>query len=235
MRLVFLARTGQFRRRTPSIVQPTGFGPWADSRQSLACLAPAFLPQGRTSGRSRWAELAVVALLLSAVACQRASEPPEVSGPASRPVVLGGPTLEAEWTDLARLEQRIAAERGRVVVVNFWATWCEPCREEFPDFIELQRRHASRGLLVLAVSLDAPSERDTEVKKFLAEMQPVFPVLIKTAGDPDVFINAIDPKWTGSLPATLIYDRSGKRRQAFFVPQTLASLEGYTEPLLAAR
>ena len=178
--------------------------------------------------RSLGGLLAAVSLL---VACQRASEP----GPASRPVVLGAPTLEAEWTDLARLEQRIAAERGRVVVINFWATWCEPCREEFPAFIELQRRQAARGLLVVAVSLDAPSERDTEVKRFLAEMQPVFPVLIKTAGDPDVFINAIDPKWTGSLPATLIYDRSGKRRHALFVPQTLASLEGYVGPLLAAR
>jgi len=168
---------------------------------------------------------------VSGAACQRASEP----APPSRPVAIGAPTLEAEWTDLARLEQRISGERGRVVVVNFWATWCEPCREEFPDFIELQHRHAARGLLVLAVSLDAPSERDTEVKKFLAEMRPVFPVLIKTAGDPDVFINAIDPRWTGSLPATLIYDRSGKRKHALFVPQTLKSLEGYAGPLLAAR
>jgi thiol-disulfide isomerase/thioredoxin len=169
------------------------------------------------------------------LACQRPAEPPEASGPQPRPVVLAGPTLEAEWTDLERLEQRIANERGRVVVVNFWATWCEPCREEFPDFIELQRRQASRGLLVLAVSLDAPSERDREVKKFLAEMQPVFPVLIKTAGDPDEFINAIDPRWTGSLPATLIYDRAGRRQHTLFVPQTLATLEGYVEPLLRGR
>ncbi|MGH9805100.1 MAG: TlpA disulfide reductase family protein [Candidatus Acidiferrales bacterium] len=172
-----------------------------------------------------------MALVISAPACQRAPEP----APPARPVSLGAPTLEAEWTDLGRLEQRLAAERGRVVVVNFWATWCEPCRQEFPDFIELQRRHAARGLLVLAVSLDAPSERDTEVKKFLAEMQPVFPVLLKTAGDPDEFINAIDPKWTGSLPATLIYDRGGKRRHALFVPQTLATLERYVEPLLHGR
>jgi thiol-disulfide isomerase/thioredoxin len=173
-----------------------------------------------------------VALLF--VACQRASEPPKASGPL-RPVALGAPTLEAEWTDLARLEQRLAAERGRVVVVNFWATWCEPCREEFPAFIELQRRYAARGLRVLAVSIDSPSERGAEVKKFLAEMRPVFPVLLKTAGDPDEFINTVDPRWTGSLPATLIYDRSGGRRQALYEPQTLASLEGYVEPLLGSR
>ena len=181
----------------------------------------------RTAARLSFGALS--ALLTFLLACQLAPEQAPVA-----PTAPASVTLAAEWIDFVGLEQRLAAERGRVVVVNFWATWCEPCRQEFPDFIELQRRHGSRGLLVLAVSLDAPSERDTEVKKFLAEQRPVFPVFLKTAGDPDEFINAIDPNWSGSLPATLIYDRGGRRRHALFAPQTLASLEGYVEPLLRA-
>ena len=173
----------------------------------------------------------LLAALASLIACQRAAEPaPERATAAAAPA-----TLAAEWIDFAGLEQRITAEHGRVVVVNFWATWCEPCREEFPGIVELQRRYGARGLTVLSLSLDAPSDRDSEVRKFLAEQRPSFPVFIKTAGDPDEFINAVDPKWTGSLPATLIYDRSGERRQAIYHPLTLAALEDLVEPLLRAR
>jgi len=143
-------------------------------------------------------------------------------------------TTAAEWIDLAGLEQRIEAERGRVVVVNFWATWCEPCREEFPDLVALDRRYRARGLTFLSVSLDDPAERDTQVKKFLAEQKPSFAVFVKTAGDPDQFINGVDPAWSGVLPATFIYDRQGQRRHAIFQPQTLAQLEQRIQPLLSS-
>lgn len=141
-------------------------------------------------------------------------------------------TSEAGWIDLGGFKQRLAAERGRVVVVNFWATWCEPCREEFPELIEFDRRYRARGLTFLSISLDSPNLRDTEVKKFLAEQRPSFAVFVKTAGDPDEFINGIDPNWSGVLPATFIYDRRGQRRHALFGPQTLASLEKSVQPLL---
>ena len=163
--------------------------------------------------------LATVAL----VGCAATSTTPELSLAV---------TTAAEWIDLAGLQQRIAAERGRVVVVNFWATWCEPCREEFPALIELDRRTRARGLTFLSVSLDDPAERDRQVKKFLAEQKPSFAVFVKTAGDPDEFINSVDPSWSGVLPATFIYDRDGRRRHSIFAPQTLAQLEALVEPLL---
>ncbi len=139
---------------------------------------------------------------------------------------------KAEWIDLDGLKQRLAAERGRVVVVNYWATWCEPCREEFPALIEFQRRYADRGVRLMAVSLDSPGARETAVVEFLAQQQPPFPVFIKTEGDPDTFINAIDPNWSGVLPATFIYDRTGEKRIVLFEPQTFSSLAAHVRPLL---
>ncbi|MBI4462925.1 MAG: TlpA family protein disulfide reductase [Acidobacteria bacterium] len=165
----------------------------------------------------------LVALLVAlAVGCQT-----------ERQSVPQGATTEAGWIDLAGLEGRLREDQGRVVVVNFWATWCEPCREEFPDLIRLHQRHADRGLTLLAISLDSPKLRDTKVREFLIEQRPSFPVYVKTAGDDDAFINAVDPEWSGALPATFIYDRSGQRRHTLIGQQTLRSLEAYVELLLA--
>ena len=144
-------------------------------------------------------------------------------------------TSEAAWIDLKGLQERLAAERGRVVVVNYWATWCEPCREEFPELIRFDREWSGRGVTFLSVSLDTASVRDTEVKKFLAEQRPPFAVYIREEKeDPDTFINAIDPQWSGVLPATFIYDRQGQRQQSLFGPQTVEKLEAAVIPLLEA-
>ncbi|MCI0404372.1 MAG: TlpA family protein disulfide reductase [Acidobacteria bacterium] len=148
----------------------------------------------------------------------------------------GSFTAEAEWIELKGLEERIVRERGRVVVVNYWATWCEPCREEFPEFVEFHRQWSERGVTFLSVSLDVASVRDTEVKKFLAEQRVPFPIYIRAAAeDPNDFINAIDRKWTGELPATFVYDREGRRALSLFGKQTRKSLEAAVEPFLAVK
>src|SRR5206468_6225241 len=71
--------------------------------------------------------------------------------------------------DANGLAKRIARERGRVVLVNFWATWCPPCRDEFPDLSRLQRKYASQGLRVLGVSTDLGSQMPA-VEKLLADL-----------------------------------------------------------------
>jgi len=178
----------------------------------------------------------LILLALFAAQTNCSQEPPTTPPAPGAPAIVGSFTAEAEWVDLKGLQERLARERGRVVVVNYWATWCEPCREEFPEFVEFHQQWAGRGVTFWAMSLDVASVRDTEVKKFLAEQRVPFPVFIRAATeDPNDFINAIDERWTGELPATFVYDREGRRKQSLFGKQTRKSLEEAVKPLLAAK
>ena len=97
---------------------------------------------------------------------------------------------------------------AKVVLVNMWATWCEPCRKEFPVLVRLARSYQGRGLRVVFVSMDDEGGLPN-VKKFLAQNGVNFPSYIKAEKDME-FINGLDPRWSGALPATFIYDENGK-------------------------
>jgi thiol-disulfide isomerase/thioredoxin len=103
---------------------------------------------------------------------------------------------------------RIAEQRGRAVVVSFWATWCEPCRREFPALAALVRERPE--LALIAVSIDDDADRPA-VEGFVREMAPPFPVYIKAPGPDQAFIDAVDPKWSGVVPMTLVFDAQGRR------------------------
>jgi thiol-disulfide isomerase/thioredoxin len=115
-------------------------------------------------------------------------------------------SLDAEG--LSRLRTRY---RGKVVLVNFWATWCVPCREEFPDLVKLQRNLGSRGFQIVGISTDFAKEMPA-AEKFLLEQKPDFPNYHKkSGGDDQDFINAVDEGWGGELPFSVLYDRKGKK------------------------
>ncbi len=126
----------------------------------------------------------------------------------------------------AQPDQLLAAiknAKAKVVVVNVWATWCVPCREEFPDLLKLRRTYKDKGVEVLFVSGDFGSER-AQVDTFLGEQGVDFPTYLKT-GDDMQFINAFDPAWSGALPATFIYDGQGRRRHALLGKSSYAQFE----------
>ncbi|MGE5235908.1 MAG: redoxin domain-containing protein [Acidobacteriota bacterium] len=99
---------------------------------------------------------------------------------------------------------------GRVVLVNVWATWCEPCREELPALLRVRRELAGKGLEVVLVSADFDTQL-AQVRAFLTSQSVDFTTYLKSESDM-AFINGLDRAWSGSLPATFIYDRSGKLR-----------------------
>lgn len=112
---------------------------------------------------------------------------------------------------------------ARVVLVNIWATWCLPCREEMPALLKLQRTYADRGLRLVLVSGDFPSEAG-QAAAFLRDLGIDFPTYIKDGSDME-FIDAFDPKWSGALPATFIYDGAGRLQHSMFGPATYEQFE----------
>ena len=94
--------------------------------------------------------------------------------------------------------------RGRVLVVNFWATWCAPCREEIPGFVRLQERHGERGLQFVGIAIDQPGK----VADFAREFRINYPVLIGGPESLDLLRSAGNQQ--AILPYTLVIDRTGK-------------------------
>lgn len=166
-------------------------------------------PLGRARVRSRSRVVVVgLALLVAHLGGCAVTGQPQGEGRGRRavsPDVVR--VLPATGAEVRRLAQQ---SNGRAVLVNVWATWCVPCREEFPRILELSRKYAHRGLRVIFVSGDFEHAR-SEVVRFLAEQGVDFPTYLKTGNDM-AFIHALEPRWSGALPATIIYDAAGAVR-----------------------
>ena len=108
----------------------------------------------------------------------------------------------------------IQANRGHVVVINFWATWCGGCRAEMPSLLAFEKRHAASGVKLLLVSADETTD-EPKARAFLESLHAPEATYIKKASDDDAFIRAVDPKWTGTLPSTFVYDRQGRLVKSF--------------------
>src|SRR5437762_12020146 len=94
----------------------------------------------------------------------------------------------------------------RPLLVNFWATWCDPCREEFPELVKVDGDYRDKGLNFVAISLDDITDIKTAVPKFLTEMKAKMPVMLLNVSDPEPAIKVVDANWDGQLPATFLYE-----------------------------
>jgi peroxiredoxin len=104
-------------------------------------------------------------------------------------------------TDLQGHTVKLSDLRGKAVVLNFWATWCPPCKQEIPWFVDLQKRYGSQGLQVIGVSMDDGGEKDVE--KFATENAINYPILLGK--------EAVAEQYGGIdyLPTTFYIDRNG--------------------------
>ena len=162
----------------------------------------------RTLRRAACGLVAAQALaLLAALGCARpeatANRSEDVS-PGHRDSVHVTPVLAP--ATIAQILAEVRRPGAKVTLVNVWATWCVPCRQEFPDLVRLERKHRDQGLRVLFVSTDFDS---SDAVKFLAEQGVGYLSLFKV-GDDMGFINGLSPKWSGALPATFVYDADGR-------------------------
>src|SRR2546421_9423421 len=116
---------------------------------------------------------------------------------------------EINLDGLKKILQRDAKDT-RPLLVNFWATWCDGCREEFPDLVKIDNEYRDKGLNFVSVTLDDISEIKTTVPDFLKSMKAKMPVVLLNVKDPEPAIHAVDAAWDGAMPATYLYDRDGK-------------------------
>ena len=115
-----------------------------------------------------------------------------------------GAIPELELTDLAGVRQKLSSFHGRIVVLNFWATYCLPCREEMPALAAIQNRYAAYGVQVIGASADLIDAKK-DVLKFIKEVKVNFPVWLE-ASTADMARFGLGP----ALPGTAIIDRTGK-------------------------
>lgn len=130
-------------------------------------------------------------------------------------LVLVAHTLPAQQVDVikfAQLEKMMTTFNQEVAVFNFWATWCKPCIEEMPYLEQARAAYPQQKLGVYLISLDFVEEIDTKVKKFVQRRDIKSRVLLLDETDYNAFIDKIDPRWSGAIPATIIIDKKNNKR-----------------------
>jgi thiol-disulfide isomerase/thioredoxin len=166
-----------------------------------------------------------IVLLLTASMFGQAVKPPK--GKAKLP--------EVKQIDAVALKEVIKPS-GRPLLVNFWATWCEPCREEFPDLVKFAGEYKGR-VDFITISLDDLAEIKRDVPAFLASMKAEMPAFLLKTPDEDAAITSLALPWRGALPLSVVYSATGEAayvRPGKIVPATLkAELEKVLAPKAA--
>ncbi len=149
---------------------------------------------------------------------------------------LAGAALAASPAGLFPFDERVHREilvknKGSVLLVDFWATWCAPCREEMPQLVALEKKLRGRGFRLITVSADEPEDK-TAALEFLRQHGVPDPAYLKNVDDDDAFITAIDKEWSGALPALFLYDRQGNLVRKFIGETKIEILERAVRDLL---
>lgn len=146
-----------------------------------------------------------------------------------------GPTADADpaaailgstLNTLDGVAQTLAVWRGRILVINYWATWCAPCREEIPMFVRLQQEYAAKGVQFIGIAVDQADK----VRDFAQEFNINYPLLI--AGIDAVELSRKAGNKAGVLPYTLVLDRSGKIAASLVGGLSEARMRAQLAPLL---
>ncbi|MGB9179443.1 MAG: TlpA disulfide reductase family protein [Pyrinomonadaceae bacterium] len=136
--------------------------------------------------------------------------PPRTSVPMPPPTVKSShePSVMS-WTLLDSRRVKLSDYAGQVVVLDFWATYCPPCREETPHLVELQRRYAQQGLRVIGLNVGGPEDRP-KIADFLEQYKVQYP-----QGFPDEAMERLYFSTDDSIPQTVVFDRKGSQIKHF--------------------
>jgi thiol-disulfide isomerase/thioredoxin len=167
--------------------------------------------------RTAFLALALAALLSSSTPAATRRVPntraaraqPQTRKASTRSPSAAAAVREIDAEGLKRLLQR-DPKSARPLLITFWATWCDPCREEFPDLVQIDKDYKARGLEFITISLDDPGDIKTGVPQFLRTMHAVMPAYLLNVADPEPAIKEVDAAWGGSLPSTFLFNAQGQ-------------------------
>jgi thiol-disulfide isomerase/thioredoxin len=180
---------------------------------------------------------AVFVMVMAASGCgnREVSAPP--AKPAPPPVATTQPAPykvpDVHTITAKQVRALVDENKGKIVVINFWATWCPPCVREFPALVKAYEQYHDKGVNMYAVSMNAPEEK-ADIDEFLQAHKPAFPVYLKDPQDA-TFNESVLKDWAGEMPMTLVFDATGKRVLAHTAEITSEKLSSTLDPLLAKR
>jgi len=112
--------------------------------------------------------------------------------------------------DRTKLTKLIKERKGKILFLNLWATWCVPCREEFPSIVKLADE--MKDIEFVGISIDFPDEVDSKIIPFLKSNNINFTNYVNGFSGDEELINSLDKNWNGALPATFIFDEKGNKK-----------------------
>ncbi len=127
--------------------------------------------------------------------------------PVAKPAPAESPIALLKPTEFNKLK---TDSQGKVLLINFWATWCAPCVAEFPEFVMIDKTYRAKGVRTVSISTDEKSDIETGVIPFLKKQKAEFESFVSDADDPQELIDVVDKNWSGALPATFVFDKQGK-------------------------
>ena len=122
--------------------------------------------------------------------------------------VTGGPMI-TQIDEVAL--KKLLVPNGKPLLINFWATWCDPCREEFPELVKINADYKGK-IDFITISLDDLADINTGVPKFLTEMHAEMPAYLLKATDDEAAMRSVSSNWSGGLPFTVLFDEKGSMR-----------------------
>jgi thiol-disulfide isomerase/thioredoxin len=121
------------------------------------------------------------------------------------------------------MQTKLASQKDKGVVLNLWATWCEPCKAEMPELIKFQQEHKKDGLDLILLTGDAESDQK-EVEDFLVHLKVDFPIY-RLAEDPEAFMKNFVNNWPAQVPTTLLFGPDGRLKAQWFGRVKIKDLE----------
>lgn len=138
--------------------------------------------------------------------------------------------IDVKIISIEELKELIKNRDGKPLLINVWATWCAPCREEFPDLVKIANEYFDQ-IDVVGISVDFPEEIDSKIIPFLKKQNADFKNYIIKVIEPEDFINLLNKNWSGAIPATFIYNGIGNQVRYLIGKQSFEEFKKVIESL----